>query len=452
MIPVAQTSSTIPPDLVLDTFRLPESESLALIIGQLGAGAGGNGENIAAALDRAIPALTQTNQVLGILAHQNHTLESLAANADTVLRALSDSRTEVQGFIDSGARLTSDVAARQQALAQGFAELPGFLAQLRPAMTELGAAAGTNTPVLRSLDASAGQLDELLENLGPFARVSTPAFAALGRAAAVGDVAVRAATPTIAQLNTFASGVPELAGNLSIVLQHLDDPADAVETEPAAAAQHTDGRASYTGLEALLMYVYNQTLSTNGYDGDGHTLGLAAFVDPQCSLYADVADAREPADSRCHSYLGPTQPGLNAPDPTLPASADEATVPSPVVQSAAPAASGLPASAPAAPATTTTPAAPPGAPGSSSCPASSVCLPGLPPITLPGLQQVGEAIGGLLGAGASGSTTTTGTASTTSAASSASPSSTASTTPAASDRSGSGSASSAGLLNFLLGP
>ena len=63
-IPVAQTSSTIAPDLVNDILREPERERLRIIVSELGAGVAGRGPELNAAIRRAIPALRETDKVL----------------------------------------------------------------------------------------------------------------------------------------------------------------------------------------------------------------------------------------------------------------------------------------------------------------------------------------------------------------------------------------------------
>jgi phospholipid/cholesterol/gamma-HCH transport system substrate-binding protein len=315
-IPVTQTASTIAPDIVQDVFREPQRQRFSIILGELGAGVAGNGQNLADTLHRAVPALANTDAVLSILAAQNRTLADLATQADTVLHDLSNNRSDVQRWVVSAGNAARDTAAEKAALAQGLAELPGFLAQLKPTMASLGRVAVNMTPALQNLDASSGQLKNLFNNLGPFANASTPSFAALGRASVTGNQAVVAAKPTIAQLATFARGAPELAQNLSIVLQHLDNPAYGADRDPRAVPQHPVTHSNtYTGLEALLQYVFDQANNTNGFSHDGHQLALATIVDPTtCSPYADAAAARK--YPQCRSWLGPTQPGVTTPDPT----------------------------------------------------------------------------------------------------------------------------------------
>ncbi len=69
-IPVTQTSSTIPADLLQDIMRLPYRERLTLLINELGAGVAGRSGDLQAALDRAVPALTETDNLLHLLAQR----------------------------------------------------------------------------------------------------------------------------------------------------------------------------------------------------------------------------------------------------------------------------------------------------------------------------------------------------------------------------------------------
>ncbi len=315
-IPVSQTDSTISADLLQNVMREPYRQRFSIILGELGAAVGGNGKNLNDTIRRAVPALREVDNLLAVLAEQNQTLADLATQGDIVLHDLANNRSDVQRFVVSARGAAADTAARKAALEDGFRRLPGFLEQLRPTMVALGRVADTNTPAFANLSASAGQLKMLFNNLGPFAKVSTPSFAALGRASVTGDQAVRASTSTVQQLNTFAKSTPELGQNLSIILQHLDNPAFGSDLDPRAVAQHPLNHSNtYTGLEAFLQYAYDQTMSTNIFNRNGHLLALQLLVEPNtCSPYADAARAR--AQPLCRSWLGPSQPGVTRPDPT----------------------------------------------------------------------------------------------------------------------------------------
>ena len=402
VIPVSHTASTVAPDLVNDILRRPYRERLSLIIGSLGAGVAGNSENLNAAIRRASPALRETDRVLGTLAQQNRILADLTANADRVVGDLAANRKDVGRFVTK-ARDTAQASAERRAdIAAGLEQLPGFLEQLQPTMQSLGRVADDQSTALHQLDASSGQLTELFDRLGPFADASRPAFRALGGASQTGDRAVRAAPPVISQLAAFSKGTPELGKNLAIVLGHLDDRKHSVEKDP-----RSPGGQGYSGLEALLQYVYDQTTSTAIFDQSNHILKIGAFVGP-CAPYAnEVSLKNNPSlERQCGSRLGPSQPGINFTDTTRRATSAEARdrgtrkradgdrkLPEPRT----PAPSDVSKDVPQTPATPSTPAVPsvplpkpdPNTPG--------VPLPPLPNVPLPPLPGIGS--GGGAGSG-----------------------------------------------------
>lgn len=324
VIPVTHTTSTIAPDLVQDVLRQPYKERLRIILGELGVALGGNGANLNAALRRAVPALRETDKVLGTLATQNRILASLTVNADKVIGDMAANHNDVTRWVVKARNTAVASAERRQAIAAGFKRLPAFLEQLKPAMAALGNVADNQTPALQNLDASSQRLTKFFKLLGPFADASRPAFKSLGNASVKGADAMRAAPPTIQALNNLSTGAPELSKNLAIVLEHLDDRKYAVEADP-----RSPGGKGFTGLESLLFYVYNQTLDTNVYDRNSHFLKVQLIPNGDCADYADVKRAKSPATKdatgvtpgmtiadECSSTLGPNQPGLNYMDPT----------------------------------------------------------------------------------------------------------------------------------------
>jgi len=318
-IPVSQTQSTIPADLLQDIMRMPYRERLTLIINELGAAVAGNAQNLQAALQRAVPALTQTDNLLNLLANDSHTLQDLTATANSLVTALANHSGDVQRFIDQANNIATETATQQVALKGTFHDLPGFLEQLRPALQKLGAATDANTPVLDNLNASAGQIDTLLTVLPSFSNAARPAIRSLGQASVTGRVAVIAARPTVRHLNTFAKSLPELAQNLAIVLHALDDRSRAVEKDP-----RSPGGQGYTGLEALLQYVFNQTLDLVYLGPWGHVQAINIFVSPSCSAYATPGTVANnlklsgPSYRQCYAFLGPNQPAVNETDPSNP--------------------------------------------------------------------------------------------------------------------------------------
>jgi virulence factor Mce-like protein len=398
-LPASHTFSTIPGDLLANIMRLPQRQRFSLIINELGAAVAARSEDLQTALQRAVPALTETDNLLNLLANDSQTLQQLTANSDTVITALADNSKLVQNFIVEAGNAARDTATQQANLRTSFQRFPGLLEQLRPTMAKLGTAADAQAPMLANLNTATGhvgsstvgpdQLRALFTNLGPcssphpgnqcgFANASLPALQSLGQASIPGKQAVQAATPTVALLNKFAQPTPELAQNLAIVLTDLDNRSRAVEPDP-----RSPGGKGFTGLEALLQYAFNQSMAINTFAQFGHLLAVDAFQSGMCSSYASPATVAAnlkqygAAYRQCYSWLGPNQPGINEADPSNPGGCvpdpggsppgrtgpqtSARACPAPFLSTKPPSASSKPASKPAS-GSTTTPSSPlPGA-------------------------------------------------------------------------------------------
>jgi phospholipid/cholesterol/gamma-HCH transport system substrate-binding protein len=314
-IPAARTATTIPADLVNNILRLPERERLRIILNEFGTGLAARGDDLNAAVRRGVPALRETDKLLAILARHNRVLGNLTKDADAVVTALADNRENVGRFVVEARDTAKASANRQAELAATFNKLPRFLAELEPAMRELGRVADAQTPALRDLNASAGELDRFFDNLGPFADASRPSFRSLGDASVVGRQAVSAAKPTVAELRRFAAHTPELGKNLAIVLEDLANRDRAVEKDPRAPGENT----GWNGLENILGYVFWQSQAINIFDRNGYILKVAVY-DNHCARYTGIESVRADPHQHedCASGLGPTQPGINAPDTSNP--------------------------------------------------------------------------------------------------------------------------------------
>ncbi|HEY8626240.1 MAG TPA: MlaD family protein [Solirubrobacteraceae bacterium] len=318
-IPVTHTQSTIPGDLLQDVMRMPYRERFTLIINELGATVAARSGDLQDALRRAVPALTETDNLLNLLANDSTTLQALTKDSDSVITALADNSHQVQRFVIEANKTATATATQQANLRQSFARLPGTLEQLRPTLAKLRTTVVSNQPVLNNLDAASGQLHRFFTDLPGFSHSSQPALQSLGQASIPGRVAVIAANPTILALNQFARSTPELAQNLNIVLHDLDNRSRAVEKDP-----RSPGGQGFTGLEALLGYVFNQALAINTYGPLGHMLAVDLFFNKMCSPYATPATIAlalkqyGPAYRQCYAWLGPNQPGVNETDPSNP--------------------------------------------------------------------------------------------------------------------------------------
>jgi len=364
-IPVEQTASTVAPDLVNNILRLPERQRLRLILNELGTGLAARGDDLNTAIRRAVPALRETDKVLAILAQENQTLASLTRDADRVVTALANRRADVGRWVLKARDTAVASANRRVALQQTFADLPGFLEQLRPAMRDLGNVADAQTPALSDLRSSASQLRRLFNNLGPFANASRPAFRTLADASKTGRLAAQQGRPTIKLLGQFAAATPELGKNLALVLEDLykRDPSNGGggAVEPDA---RSPGGKGWNGFEALMGYVFYQSQAINIFDQNGYLLKVALYPDTGCEAFT-AAIANPARTKKCSAALGPSQPGVSTPDPTATASAAQAAQVAAKVrtaqqdaaalQSGQQAAASTPPTTPAAPATTAKP-------------------------------------------------------------------------------------------------
>jgi ABC-type transporter Mla subunit MlaD len=317
-IPVSQTGSTVPADLLADVMRRPYRERFRIILSQLGVGLAARGDELNEAIRRASPALRETDRVLKILAEQNQTLGKLVKDGDTVLSELAGNRNDVARWVRETHSASADSAERRAQIAEGLHKLPTFLRELRPTMAELGRAVDAQTPSLQDLDASSQQLEHLFTHLGPFADSSRVNLRSLADAAIIGDRAVKHATPVVDELNNFSRHVPELGNNLAIVLKDLDNRKRAVEDDPRSPGGH-----GYTGFEAILQYVYDQTLAINVFDTHGYILKANLFQN-ECGDYQNADTVTPELIKDCGSYLGPSQQGILQPDPTKPGNAGSA--------------------------------------------------------------------------------------------------------------------------------
>jgi virulence factor Mce-like protein len=310
-IPVEKTASTVPVDLVNNIMRRPFRERFTILIGELGAGLAGRGADLNETIRRLSPALRETDRVLAILAQQRRVIRDLTGDAEQVMTRLAGNRRDVTRFI-SEARDTSKASASQaHNIRAQFQRLPTFLRELRPTLAELEGAADGQIPALSALNRNAGRLRAFFDALGPFADASRPATRSLAGAARAGRPAVRAATPRIGELRQFARPAPEVGRNLAFTLEDIDSREKATEKDP-----RSPGGQGYTGLEAILQYVFNQSQAINLFDNNSYILKVSAFLDPTCANYANAEQAKSKNLDKCAAILGPRRPGINEPDPS----------------------------------------------------------------------------------------------------------------------------------------
>lgn len=258
------TRTPVDIDLINNVFRLPYAQRFSLILNELGAGLAGRGQELNSAIKRANPAFLELDKVLAILAKQNKTLGDLARDSDTSIAPLARDRRQVGDFIDKAGQTAAATAERRDALEAQFQLLPTFLRELRPTLTRLSSLSDEMIPTFNDLRAAAPGFNRLIEQLGPFATASIPAFQSLGTAADVGSEALPATDPLITLLRNFAKPAVKLGDDLEAILTSLKNTG---------------------GIERLMDYLFYQVAAINGFDSIGRFLRAGLIVNT-CSTYA----------------------------------------------------------------------------------------------------------------------------------------------------------------------
>jgi virulence factor Mce-like protein len=264
LLSLGHTSSPVDIDQVADISRLPVRPRFAIIVNEFGTALAGRGSDLNAAIHRANPALRDTDRVLSILAEQNKTLANLARESDQALAPLAARRERVAHFIEVANKTGEATAERSADLERSFQRFPAFLRQLRPTLADLGGLSEEMTPVLRDLHTAAPDLSRFIVQLGPFAKVATPAVESLGDATDVGRPALVQSKPLITLLATFASDANPVGRQLDELSASLDKSG---------------------GIEELMNYIFFSTTAVNGFDGVSHYL-RAGLITNLCSAYA----------------------------------------------------------------------------------------------------------------------------------------------------------------------
>jgi ABC-type transporter Mla subunit MlaD len=343
-VPVAQTTITVPNDLVQNTLREPFNRQLALIINEFGTALTGNAENLNSAILRGAPALQELKKTLDTLGQQNTVIRDLNANSDAIVQQLTNRREDVVRFIKEAGDTAVASSERRADLALDFKRLPDFLAQLQPTMVELGKFAENGDPVLAELHRSANKLTTFSQLLPGFNNATSTSLVGLGNAAQVGTRALTKGQDEIQQLRTSTTNAYGAADKINQFIASLDNPKNAVEEDARARTDLRDqpGEADrrvgllnqkvggavtepgYTGLEGLLNYVYYQTGALNQFDQIGHLLHFILFnpsgsspcgsYNPGPNYPGGSTDPRTAPS--CVSILGDNQPGIGDPGTT----------------------------------------------------------------------------------------------------------------------------------------
>jgi phospholipid/cholesterol/gamma-HCH transport system substrate-binding protein len=249
LLPLENNGTTVDLDLIQNIQRLPYADRFRLILNSLGAALAGRGQDLGEVIDRANPALRETDRVLQILADQNQQLASLASNGDAVLKPLARERSHITGFFHNAAISGEATAERSPALEEGLRKFPATLRQVRLTMTKLKQFADQGTPLFTDINTAAPGLSKATVNLPQFARLGIPALQSLGTAAETAGPKLAASDGLLTDLSATASSSVPVGQNFSALL---------------------DTFTKTQGFQNLMDFIYNSVGSTNGIDAFGH--------------------------------------------------------------------------------------------------------------------------------------------------------------------------------------
>lgn len=304
LLPLESNGHSVDLDIVQDIQRLPYAQRFRIILNELGASVAARGGDLRRIIERANPALRETDEVLGILARQRRVLARLADESETVLAPLARRRASVSGFIDSANATNQAVAERRADLEAGLERLPAGLRELRLTMADLGRFSGAATPVVANLRTAAPDLSRAAAGLAPFSQAATRSLVTLGDAARASQADIVGSDPIVKAVRDLADEAAPGAKSLRKLMRSLD-------------------RSG--GFEELTRFVYFTTGAVNGFDRYGHflrgLLRISNCVDyvteplTGCSAKldegADAAGASRPSPAELKRFLRDNSPAYS---------------------------------------------------------------------------------------------------------------------------------------------
>ena len=314
LLPLENNGKTVDLDLIQNIQRLPFRDRFRLILNDLGAGLAGRGQDLGEVIDRANPALRQTDRVLEILAEQNKQLASLASNGDQVLEPLARNRTHITSFFHNAAIAGAATAERSAALQESLRKFPETLHQVRLTMTQLKTFSDKGLPFFTALNQAAPGLSKATVNLPNFAHLSIPALQTLGDAAQTAGPKLVASDGLLTDLTATANSSVPIGNNFSALL---------------------DTFTKTGGFQNLMDFIYNSVGATNGIDAYGHFLrsnlqltscvevavtvqsGCEAFFRPS-SAPPTTKKSSKKATRKAHARIRPGNPNLPLPPIDVP--------------------------------------------------------------------------------------------------------------------------------------
>jgi phospholipid/cholesterol/gamma-HCH transport system substrate-binding protein len=279
-VPVEQTGRSTDLDQVLDVVDDPTGQALAALVGTLGDGLDGHGQDVDAALKALRPAMTNTAALADVLHEQNDTLNSLVDSLEPVASSLAaDEGKSLDRLVGSANGLLSTAAEREKGLRGSLQEMPSTLESARATLAELAGTAHEATPTLDALRPTTDNLQEVSRELIAFADSADPALASLEPVLRHGRELLDAARPVAADLRAQGPDTVELARGAEPLVRDLTDNRGNVMEFIKRWALTTNSKDGLTHYFRAYLSVSAQS-ATALVPGKGGNAGVGGVVPP----------------------------------------------------------------------------------------------------------------------------------------------------------------------------
>jgi phospholipid/cholesterol/gamma-HCH transport system substrate-binding protein len=202
-------------DQILSTFDARHRRDLQRLLDAFGAGLGGHGPALSKFLGGSADLVDKATPVFGVLAADRAHVASLIDDFGTVADSLGQRSADIQQLVRSARTASIAVAARDTSVRALFRVLPGFLAEARATVAQLGAFSLRATPVVHNLRVATAELVPAIHALGPASREGSAILSELGPFA-------DAAIPAAASLKRFSPPATRIASPLQAMLRQAN--------------------------------------------------------------------------------------------------------------------------------------------------------------------------------------------------------------------------------------
>jgi phospholipid/cholesterol/gamma-HCH transport system substrate-binding protein len=268
-IPEDHTSRSVDLQAVLNGVDNPTGTALAAFFTTIGEGMDKNGPQIARGIENLQPSLQSANKLGGILRDQNVLLRHMVDTTQPVLSALAtDNGKRLDGLVGAGDQLFGSLADNQGPLRDSLQRLPGTLVSAQAALANVAGVAREGTPTLHTLRPVTRDLKDISRELRRFSNSADPALDALKPVLKKGRDLLDEVRPVVRHLRDSGEDTKDIARN----------------ARPLLNEGLADG-----GLNDLMEFAKNWSLSTTSYDGLSHVFRVFARYSPKVVGEAAVA-------------------------------------------------------------------------------------------------------------------------------------------------------------------